>query len=162
MDVVTHALLPALLAVPFLPQTDRPAFYRSAGLVALGGALPDLLCPHFSLATRYTSWSHTVFGYTGFNLVLLGLALLPRVRVPARTLVLVSIAWAMHLAVDGISGGIAWLYPFSGEILGQRLIPYRWWFRADVILSLLAVAVFWWWPTFRRSRVHPAEALHAE
>ena len=162
MDAVTHALLPAILAVPFLPRMDRPAFYSSAGLVALGGALPDLLCPHFSLATRYTSWSHTVFGFAAFNLVLLGLALVPRIRVPRRTLLLISLAWALHLAVDGISGGIAWLYPFSNEIIGQRLIRYYWWNPIDVILAVVAVPVFWWWPARRATRVDPIVARRAE
>jgi hypothetical protein len=157
LNVVTHALLPALMAVPFLPRTDRPAFYRSAGLVALAGALPDLLCPHLSLAGRYTSWSHTVFAYAGFNLVLLGLALLPRIRILRRTLLLASLAWALHLAMDGISGGIAWLYPFSGEVLGERLVRYYWWFRIDVVLTVIAIAVFWLWPACRRNRASQPE-----
>jgi hypothetical protein len=137
------------MAVPFLPRTDQPAYYRSAGLIALSGALPDLLCPHLSLAARHASWSHTVFAYAAFSLVLVGLAAVPRVRVPPRILLLASLAWALHLAADGVSGGIAWLYPFSGGILGQRLIRYHWWIWIDVVLTVIALAVFLWWPAYR-------------
>jgi len=75
MNVLTHALLPAVLAAPLLPQTSRRAFYLSGGIVAIAGALPDLLTPHLSLAARYASYSHTVFAWAGFNvfLVVLGL-----------------------------------------------------------------------------------------
>ena len=80
MNVLTHALLPALLAAPLLPQTTPRVFYVSGGIVALAGALPDLLTPHLSLAARYASWSHTVFAWAGFNILLIGLGIALRRR----------------------------------------------------------------------------------
>lgn len=155
MNVITHTLLPTLLAVPLLPRANPREYGVSAGVVALGGALPDLLHPHLSLAARYASWSHTVFAFAGFSGVLLVLALLPRIRVPRVALVLASLAYALHLACDGISGGIVWLYPASAEVVGGRLVRYHWWWPIDAILVVVALGVFWWWPAYRRNRAAP-------
>ena len=146
MNVLTHALLPALLAAPLLPRTPPRAFYVSGGIVALAGALPDLLTPHLSLAARYASWSHTVFAYAGFNVVLVALGLALRHRISGRVWLLASLAYALHLFGDAMSGGIAWFYPVSKEIIGGRLILYRYWILIDVVLLAVALIVFWWLP----------------
>ena len=146
MNVLTHALLPAILAAPLLPRTTPRAFYVSGGIVALAGALPDLLTPHLSLVARYASWSHTVFAYAGFNVLLVVLGFALHRRLSFRVLLFASLAYALHLFGDALSGGIAWLYPLSTEIVGRRLILYRYWILIDVVLLAVALIVFWWLP----------------
>lgn len=143
MNVVTHALLPALLAAPLLPRTPVAEHRRFVGAIAVAGALPDLLHPHLSLAARYASWSHSVFALGGFAL-LLALAAGAGVRrwLPARALLLAFAAYALHLATDALSGGIAWLYPLARETIGFRLIRYAWWFPIDAALVVVAALVF--------------------
>ena len=149
MNVLTHALLPALLAAPLLRRTTPREFYVSGGIVALAGALPDVLTPHLSLAARYASWSHSVFAYAGFNVVLVALGFALRHRISGRVWLLASLAYALHLFGDALSGGIAWLYPVSTEIVGRRLILYRYWILIDVVLLVVAIIVFWWLPLLR-------------
>jgi hypothetical protein len=153
MNVLTHALLPALLAAPLLRRTTPREFYVSGGIVALAGALPDLLTPHLSLAARYASWSHSVFAWAGFNVFLIVLGFtVHRHRLP-RVLLFASLAYALHLFGDALSGGIAWLYPISTEIIGRRLILYRYWFPIDAVLLAAAIIVFWWLPRRRRLKL---------
>ncbi len=153
MNVLTHALLPTLLAAPLLPRTPLRALYLSGGIVALAGALPDLLTPHLSLAARYASYSHTVFAWAAFNvfLVVLGLSL-RRHQLP-RVLLFASLAYALHLLGDALSGGIAWGYLLSTEIVGGRLILYRYWVPIDAALLVAALIVFWWLPQRRKLRL---------
>lgn len=143
MNVVTHALLPALLAAPLLRRPAGPDFRLRAGAIALAGALPDLLHPHLSLAARYASWSHSVFALGGFAL-LLAVGYFGGVRrwLPAGALGLALAAYALHLASDAVSGGIAWLFPVSRATIGVRLVPYAWWFPVDITLMTIAALVF--------------------
>ena len=146
MFVLTHALLPALLAAPLLPRKPLRAFYLSGGIVAIAGAMPDLLTPHLSLAARYASYSHTIFAWAGFNVFLVALGLSLRRHQLPRVLLFASLAYALHLLGDAFSGGIAWLYPVSTEIIGRRLILYQYWFLIDAVLLAAALVVFWWLP----------------
>jgi hypothetical protein len=143
MNVLTHALLPAILAAPLLPRTPPRADFVLGGIVALAGALPDVLTPHLSLAARYASWSHTVYAWAGFSVFFVVLGLVLRRRELPRVLLLASLAYALHLCGDAFSGGIAWLYPFSTEVIGRRLILYRYWLLLDVVLLAAALIVFW-------------------
>ena len=146
MNVITHALLPVLLVAPMLPRITPRAYYASGGIVAIAGVLPDLLTPHLSLAARYSSWSHTVLAWAGFNVFLAVLGLtLHRHRLP-RVLLFASLAYALHLLGDAFSGGIAWLYPVSTAVIGCRLIPYPYWLFIDAVLLFVALIVFWWLP----------------
>ncbi len=144
MNVVTHALLPALLSVPVLRKTARAVFYREAGVVALAGGLPDLLHPHLSLAARYASWTHTVFALAGFALLLVLLTMTLPERLPRRLALLAFAAMAFHLFGDAVSGGIAFFRPVSAVIVAPhpRWISYHaWiWLDAGCVLASLAVA----------------------
>ncbi len=144
MNVVTHALLPALLAVPVLRKTSAAVFYREAGIVALAGGLPDILHPHLSLAARYASWTHTVFALAGFALLLTLLTLTLPERLPRRLALLAFAALALHFFGDAVSGGIAFFRPLSGVIVAPhpRWISYHAWIWLDggCILGCLAVA----------------------
>lgn len=163
MNVLSHALLPALLAAPLLPRYTGRAFCGSAGIVALAGALPDVLHPHLSLAARYASWSHTAYAFLAGSGAGLALAALPRLRPWRRALRLAPLAYATHLLLDSISGGIAWLYPFSPEVLGHRLIYYRAWFPIDVVLAAIAcILVVWIGQRDRRGARPPHSAQPAD
>ncbi len=144
MNVITHALLPALLATPVLRKTWPGVFYREAGIVALGGGLPDILHPHLSLAARYASWTHTVFALAGFGLLLLAATLWRPERLPRRLALLAFAALALHLFGDAVSGGIAFFRPLAGTIVAAHprwISHHAWpWLDAACILASLALA----------------------
>ena len=143
MNVVTHALLPALLAAPFLPRSRAGAFYRAAGTVTLAGALPDLLNPHLSLAARYSSWSHSIFALGGFALLLTVTAVIAPRFLSWKMAILAAIAFGLHLFGDAVSGGIAFYHPVSDEIIRSRprWIPYRLWWWCDAACAAGAITV---------------------
>jgi hypothetical protein len=150
MTPITHALLPSLLAAPFLPRSTAKGYYGMAGLVALSGALPDVVNPHISLAARYSSWSHTALGFGGFAVILLVMRIL---RIPKglslRLVVLLSLAYLCHLFLDGISGGVTCFYPFSSRVYGARLIPWHNWLLVDAALVIPCLVAFRWLPAAR-------------
>lgn len=127
MFVGTHALLPVATALGI--DNARLALGRdevfpawSIATIGLFGALPDLCTPHLSLEARYSSWSHTLVFLAG----LLPLAALTSTFFPKGTRLTVAAAlWfagVLHLAGDALSGGIAWLHPWSDSILGTYYI----------------------------------------
>lgn len=151
MNIVTHALVPALLATPFLPKTSRAEFFRGAGIVALGGLLPDLVHPHLSLAARYASWSHSVFALGGFAAVLLIARLVWPRHVRGAVLLFAWLGFGLHMFADAVSGGIALYQPLSPDVVkpATRWIPYRWWWWSDLCMVLVAAMV---WPLVLRKR----------
>jgi len=152
MTPITHLLFPAVLASPFLPKSRPREFYVSAGIVALSGVLPDIINPHISLAARYASWSHSVFALAGFTLVVLGLTAAMPKRFPLVVAALACLAYLSHLLLDGISGGIAGLYPLSREIHGGRFIRFRSWLYFDAVLLFAAYVVIRLVPSMIRKR----------
>ena len=150
MSPITHALLPAVLASPFLARGRARDYYGSAAAVALAGLLPDLVNPHISLAARFASWSHTLFAFAGFLAVLLVMLFLRSPKaLSIRLLLLMSLAYASHLLLDGISGGVACLYPASRQVYGVRLIRWENWLLVDAAVVLLCCVAFWWIPESR-------------
>ncbi len=144
MNVITHALAPALLATPFLPKASQPEFFKSVALIGVAGMLPDLLHPHLSLASRYSTWTHSVFALGGFGaLLLLARAVSPN-RLSWQVAAWMWFAFALHMATDAVSGGIAPFQPASAEIMkpATRWIPYRWWWWCDGASILIAVTVW--------------------
>lgn len=152
VNIVTHALLPAALAAPFLPQRSAREFLRAAGVVAVAGALPDLLHPHLSLAARFASWPHTVYAWCGVSISIAVLSAFAPRHVPARVGVAAVAAYALHLLCDAISGGIAWLYPADPQRLGVRWVRYEYWLVIDGLVTVVAAAVLGW----KLRRVRPA------
>jgi hypothetical protein len=139
MFVFTHALLPVVLGAPLLPRTSRRGFQIATAVVALSGAMPDLLTPHLSLAARYASWSHSVFAWAAFSTLLL---LAGRRWLPLRVCGLAALAYGLHLAGDAVAGGIAWAYPISHDVIARRWIPYRFWLPLDVVMLAVTVLVY--------------------
>jgi len=147
MTPITHALLPALLASPFFTRIWARGFYGSAALVAASGVLPDLLNPHLSLAARFSSWSHNLFAFGGFTAILLVMLWIKRPRtLSSRLVMLMSLAYLGHLFLDGISGGVACLYPVSHHVYGMRLIHWENWVLVDAAVVFLCCIAFWWIP----------------
>ncbi len=145
MLIGTHALLPvsAYLAVDHLRLlAGRERWFGTAGLAAVAGfgVLPDLCSPHISLADRYDSWSHTVAFLVGSLLVA---AAAGSFFETGGRLVMAAACWmavAMHLAADALSGGIVWLAPWCGDILGGSFIPFRYWLWSELLWLVTVVA----------------------
>jgi hypothetical protein len=145
----THALLPVCGCLAFdhasmLAGRGRVFPARSMWWVAGFGLLPDLCSPHLSLEARYNSLSHTIW---------FGLAALPMAAVAAsfmesgvrwRVAVVCWLAVMLHLVADAVSGGIAWLHPWRGDIIGAYYIHPSLWIWSDagfVFLTWLLLRV---------------------
>lgn len=139
----THILLPI---IPLawrrykLSQEKKTGHrLREIAVVGLFGALPDLLNPHLSLEARLSSWSHGL-PFVGILAALLLLGCIPK----ASPLTIIRaayllFAYCLHLFCDAISGGIAWLYPFSDHVIGAAYIkPGLLWFASDFFLVITA------------------------
>lgn len=144
MLVGTHALLPVCgcLAVDHLSMLagrDRVFPARSLWWMAGFGLLPDLCSPHLSLEARYSSLSHTVWFLA---LMIPAVALVASFMEPAIRFRVATACWAavaLHLAADAVSGGIAWLHPWRGDIIGAYHIhPAHW-----VMYDMGFVVLFW-------------------
>ncbi len=141
MLIGTHTLLPvcAGLVIENLSLVKgRGYVFPPWALPVIGffGALPDLCSPHISLEARFTSWSHTVWFLAG---------LLPVCAVIAtffpsgkwRVAAACWIAALLHLFADAIAGGIAWLYPWRTDVIGEYYIPSEQWIVWDIAFVLL-------------------------
>jgi membrane-bound metal-dependent hydrolase YbcI (DUF457 family) len=103
------------------------------------GILPDLCSLHFSLADRHISWSHSVWFLLGLAPLCAMLAYsFPKDELPRwRVALLCWIAAFLHIAVDAISGGVAWLYPWKPDVIGKYFIPFSQWIGWDAGFILL-------------------------
>ena len=149
MNTVTHALLPIIAAGlyerSYAPKSRRRGTLspKAIALIGIFGAAPDLLNPHLSLQARYASWSHSLYFWLALTVALL---LYAAIR-PTQRSVWIIVAWLsgaylLHMACDAISGGIAWAYPFGHQIIGARLVSYRWWTSLDIVCFVTAYFIF--------------------
>jgi hypothetical protein len=158
MNTLTHALLPVLAARPLLtaglghPTPRRREFF----LIGVAGALPDVLNPHLSLAARLASWSHAAWCWLAFTAVVLAVARLRPGWLAPRVAWLMSGAYLLHQACDAISGGVAWLNPWSRVVVGGRWVPFAWWIPLDAVLLFATYLVFRCWPRWRDLRTKNA------
>jgi membrane-bound metal-dependent hydrolase YbcI (DUF457 family) len=113
-------------------------------VAAVFGVLPDICNPHISLEDRHQSWSHSIW----FLLALLPLcgmvaSFFPKSELPRwRTALLCWIAAVLHVAMDAISGGVAWLYPWKPTVIGDYYIPvdqWIWWDAGFILLTWVMV-----------------------
>ena len=149
MNTVTHALLPVIAAGlyerSYAPKSRRRGTLSSNAIALVGifGAAPDLLNPHISLAARYTSWSHGLFFWASLTTTLVLYGAVRRLKRPYWSIApWLSGAYLLHLACDAISGGIAWAYPFTYQIIGARIVSYRWWIPLDLVCAVAAYLIF--------------------
>ncbi|MEM6884884.1 MAG: metal-dependent hydrolase [Verrucomicrobiota bacterium] len=156
MHTLTHALLPVLaLSAGSRRTTDKGPNYwnwKRLLLVALAGALPDLLNPHLSLQARYTSWSHGVPALCAFCLVLVMIWLIRRHRSQILLFIMLGTAYGLHLFCDLISGGLAWQYPLGNHVVGDYYVSARWWVPLDVGSVVLTYLIYRAIPNFRKWR----------
>jgi len=94
------------------------------------------------LLARYSSLSHGILFWFILTIALLLFAFLKRKMLPFYLAGWFSAAYLLHLFCDGISGGIAWLYPLRGDIVGRYYIQPIWWSPLDIICALLAYGMF--------------------
>ncbi len=150
MFVVTHALSPVVLAGAVdayrLEVTGERWLRRRQYVgIAVAGALPDLLWPHLSLAARYSSPTHTVWflGVVAVVAALWGGRFVDGRR-PGLAATLMTLACGWHLFCDAIANGICWGYPFSRDVIGVKLVPYRWWLGLDFICLVVTASLAAW------------------
>jgi len=141
--VITHGLSPLVVAGFADLAAGRQLERANLILIALAGAAPDILSPHLSLDARLHSWTHNLWFLLGSVPVWFFLAYrFADSRRLATGLLMIS-ATGFHLFCDAIAGGIAWLYPYSDQILARRWVPYSWWFTLDAIFVVLT-GLLWW------------------
>lgn len=148
MTVVTHAIAPILVASTvnaFSLKFQRKNVFTLKQLIAIGiaGIIPDLLGMHFSLEGRYSSWTHTIWFVVGIYPVCYFVA---RKFFRQNWILLTHMLWfavVFHLALDSKSGGIVLFYPF-GDVVGDYLIGWDYWVRADLILITITVLLAAW------------------
>ncbi|GAA5494970.1 hypothetical protein Rhal01_01139 [Rubritalea halochordaticola] len=162
MNTLTHALLPAIVAglcnKSYAAPVKRKKLFtgREILLIALLGAAPDILNPHITLAARYTSWSHSIAVLLPLSMLLVLCSGLFR-KLRPRLIPWLLGAYALHLACDAITGGIAWAYPFSSHIIGKTYINFIYWIPIDLTFSIVAYFLFRAFPNYMDSRERHAK-----
>jgi len=155
MHTLTHALLPVVALSVDRKRTNEDGViywnWRKLLLVAVAGALPDLLNPHLSLQARYSSWSHGLPALCVFSVILLLIWLL-RQRKESLFFIVMAAAYEMHLWCDLISGGIVWQYPLGNDVIGAYYISARWWVPLDIACVLAVYFIYRAIPNFRKWR----------
>ncbi len=164
MLIGTHALLPVcgcLLADQIVVASGRGRIIPPMALwaVAVFGALPDLCSPHLSLEARYASWSHTVWFMAGLIAVAAMTGSFFENGCRLATAIACWIATALHLVADAVSGGIAWLYPWSDEVIGRYYIPPQQWIWFDAFFILFTWYRFRLIPHLEARRIREAQSL---
>jgi len=159
MDTPTHALIPVIVyglmrrdVLASGTRQEKLAVARTAVIVGLVGALPDMVDPHVTLDERLKSWSHCLTAWVGFS-ALLGLILLVAGRWLSPKLAIgLSLTYLSHIIGDAIAGGVGWSYPFSDSVVGDYYVRPEWWIPLNYICALLAYAVFRMIPQMSEAR----------
>lgn len=147
MMIGTHSLLPVcgcLLADKFSMANGRPRMFSGRNLCVVGlfGFLPDILSPHLSLESRQVSLSHTVWFLAGLVLLLPLTRFIAERRSRLPMALACWLAYALHLAADAISGGIAWLYPWRDDAIGRYWIEPQYWIWYDAGFIVLVWFIY--------------------
>lgn len=152
MTPVSHALLPVFFGRRWIPRNDGVPSLRITAVVALCGALPDVLSPHLSLDARHAAASHTLWAWTLFSGLIFVLHKTMPPAFPRPVAVLCSLAYMGHILCDLITGGVALLYPFSTSVQGKNHLPYWLWIACDGSLILYVYLAYRWLPLRKRIR----------
>ncbi len=156
MTPVSHALLPVFFGRKFISHVNGVPVFREVAIIALCGALPDILSPHLSLEARYTALSHTVYAAAIFT-ALVGIISIfsPLIR---RLSILCILAYCGHIACDMISGGVALFYPYRIHVYGDNYMPHWLWITSDSLLVLYLYLVYRWLPLRKKMKKLPISA----
>lgn len=156
MNTITHALLPVIGSGIDKQRNQKNAEYWNmyrVFTVAAFGAMPDLLNPHISLASRYSSWSHGIAFYLLIIVLIFVLASRKIFKLDYRLASWMAGVYLLHLTCDVFSGGIAWLYPLSNQIIGFRWIHAIWWIPIDIASGFIVYIIFVTFPDLKNLRV---------
>ncbi|MCW1886806.1 metal-dependent hydrolase [Luteolibacter flavescens] len=142
MLIGTHVLLPvciALTAECVSLAKGRGHVFPPWGLVLVGafGALPDVCTPHISLADRHASWSHTVWFLAGMAPFAAMVVTLFEKQGRWWLALACWLAVLLHLIGDAVAGGIAPLYPWRTEVVGDYYIAVPDWMWYEIGFVLL-------------------------
>jgi len=150
MNTLTHALLPVIAT----SIGDRkPYWHRNKlMLLALFGALPDIINPHIMLAARLTSWSHGLPAFLTISFMLWILTFIKQVPLDRKLAIYLAAAYLFHLFCDMISGGISWLYPIKGGVIGGYFVPPAFWIPLDLLCGIAVYLIQYAIPKYIRAR----------
>ena len=157
MTPVSHALLPVFFGRKIISHTNGIPAVREVIIIALCGALPDILSPHLSLEARYTALSHTVYAAAIFSALILSVSIFSPLI--CRLSGLCILAYTGHIACDMISGGVELFYPSSFHIYGDSYMPHWLWITSDGLLILYLYLVYRWLPLRKKMKKMPSQAL---
>lgn len=145
----------AHLPAGYLLTKRIEAGWRTSRLMPLGLAasvLPDLDLIRFYVVDHrqvlhHEYWTHVPFWWVTIGVAwYLGLAALRRRLAGARSAAFFGNIF-LHLALDTVVGGVAWLAPFSGHVSTLVTVPagHRWWVSNFVlhwtfVIELIVVA----------------------
>ncbi len=129
---------------------------RLRGLMALGliaAVLPDIDLFYFYLidarqTLHHEYWTHIPIFWTAVAVVVAGLFRLARAPIPAAAFALIFANIFLHLVLDTMAGGIAWLYPWERTSFELFTIPARFdWWPWNFVLHwsfLIELAILGW------------------
>jgi hypothetical protein len=158
MTPVSHALLPVFFGRRWIPKNNTIPCPRVTAVVALCGALPDILSPHLSLDARYTALSHTVWAWVLFSILFLILRKALPQTLSSSLVALCICAYGGHIVCDSITGGVSLFYPINPDVQGENYLPYWLWITCDGFLILYLYLVYRWLPLRNRIREIKASA----
>lgn len=151
------AHLPAgwLLARRLAPILDRdgPGVRRLLVVGLAASVLPDVDLLYFYVADErrtlhHDYWTHIPIFWPILLLAVVAVLLLGRLRIPWRDGAALLAGIMLHLLLDTVAGGIAWLYPWNATRLVLVDVPARfdWWVWNFVLhwSFLLEVAIILW------------------
>ena len=155
MNTITHALLPVIAAGIYEVAAKKKGLFTPKRLIVIGifGAAPDLINPHLSLDARYSSWSHSIWFWALLTIIVGIFSYIKRKACPLPLATLLSTAYISHILSDAVSGGIAWNYPVSPDIVGAYYIHPIWWVPCDVFLFLFAYGLFRVFPNIKKRKL---------
>lgn len=150
MNTVTHALLPVIGTA--IGKGKKYWSGKKILLVAVFGALPDILTPHLGLEARLTSWFHGLPAFLGVSLLLFIISYIKRLRLDRKLAIWLSGAYLLHLFCDMISGGIAWMYPFQYSVIGDYYVSPVIWIPLDIACAVVVYLLHYAIPRYKLAR----------
>jgi len=138
------AHLPAgwLLTRRLAPRLARDAgeARRHMALGLAASVLPDVDLLYFYLidgrnTVHHDYWTHIPAFWPALAMLTAAVLLLARARVPWRDFAVVLAGVLLHLLLDTVAGGIAWLYPWDATRIVLVEVParYDWWVWSFVL-----------------------------
>lgn len=149
MFLGAHFALPAISVIGYEylvseKKSELPKVKLSSlAIIGLVGLIPDMFYPHLGGGSHLHSNSHSVWAMFLFMGAITLLYYALSVKKETKFLIFLLFSLVSHYILDFFSGGIKWLYPFSEQVIGIRLIPFGAYVLADFVsLSMFFILVF--------------------